>query len=231
MQITTSYSSAHKLLLSAILLFAATAAQGLDVSGSLSLKTKYLGKLGTTADNDTVLQPYVEANHASGMYGYIWFNLPLKAHNPSRSLEFEPSVGYRTNVGKWKVDASLTLFDIQNPRVFDFKGDILSPKIKASRNGYYTEYLQYIADRGKDGFLVEVGKAFKPTQQLAVSVNVTYVDGPFHFEPIVYARFKAKYQFASSAWQVSLDVLDLVEREASNEQRRDRVAVGLHYAF
>lgn len=203
----------------------------MDYSAKLSLKTKYLGKLGTTVDDNNVLQPYVELNHKSGLYGYLWLNLPLKEGNPKRSLEIEPSLGYRKSAGEWTWDASLTLFDIQNPGVLDFTGDILSPKIKLSNPFFYTEAIYYAADSGRNGWLVGVGANKNLRGAVSLSGNINYVEGPLDFEPILYAKFKALVSLNKRHMDLFVEIMQIVHRESANDPRRDQVALGLSYSF
>ncbi len=197
----------------------------------LSFKTKYLGKLGTTVDDNNVLQPYMEVRHKNGLYAYLWLNLPLKEGNPRRSLEIEPSVGYRTTMGNWTWDTSLTLFDIQNPRVLDFDGDILSPKIKLSNSFFHAEILYYAADGARDGWLAGVGLKHRWGSAISLFAEINYVDGPFHFEPILYSKFKALLAIDNLATDLFVEVVQILREESANEPRQDQVALGLSYHF
>ena len=195
------------------------------------MKSKYLGKLGTTVDRHSVLQPYLELSHSNGFYGYLWLNLPLKDGNPDRSLEVEPRVGYRKLLNDWRVDLSLTLFDIQNPRVLDFEGDILGSSIKVSKGMFYLETIVYSADRGRDGLLGGFGAEKRISDHLSLFAEVNYVDGPFHFEPIAYVEFKAEYALENSPIALFIEVMEVFHKTSRSDGRKDQIALGLSYSF
>lgn len=202
-----------------------------DYTAKLSLKTMYLGKLATAVDDNNVLQPYVEINHKNGFYAYLWLNVPLKEGNPRRSLEVEPSVGYRRLLAEWTWETSLTLFDMQNPDVLDFEDDILSPKIKLNNRFFYAEALYYAADGGRDGWLAGVGTTHKLCGTVFLSANINYVDGPLHFEPIWYAKVKALVAFDAIPVEIFVEMQELIDQDSATDPREDQVAFGLSYRF
>ncbi len=202
-----------------------------ELSAKLSLKSKYLGKLATTVDSHSVLQPYVELSHSNGFYGYLWLNLPLKEGNPNRSLEVEPRIGYKKSLNDWTVDISLTLFDIQNPRVLDLDGDILGSRIMVSKGMFYLESIVYTADGGRDGLLGGFGAEKRLSRNFVLSAELNYVDGPFHFEPLAYGEIKAELTLDNSPVALFIEVMEVFHKTVRSEQREDRIAVGLSYAF
>ncbi|NIB41683.1 hypothetical protein HBA55_18910 [Pseudomaricurvus alkylphenolicus] len=206
-------------------------AQEVSYAAQVSVKTKYLGKLGTTVDDHAVLQPYIGASHDNGWYGYLWLNIPLEDGNPRRSFEVEPSIGYRRQLGDWQWDLSLTLFDIQNPRVLDFVGDILSPKVMLSRGGWYLEAIHYEADGADDGHLFGGGGHWRLEGGLELEASLSYVDGPFAYDPIVYGKAKAAWSLPIAGISVFVEALAILQERNPQEPRRDQLAVGLTYAY
>lgn len=207
------------------------AADSVEYSANIAIKTDYLGKIGTTVDNHNVLQPYVELSHENGFYGSVWFNLPLKEDNPMRSFEFEPSIGYRAEFGEWNWTAALTLFDLQNPKTLDFSGDVLSPSIKLSRGAFYTEALYYAAEGAEDGWLTSVGFSQAIGNRANLTGNLTYVDAPFHFEPIWYSKLTADLSLKPVPVSLFVEFMDILAEKNDQDTRTDQVALGMRYFF
>lgn len=219
------------LLIGLLLWVPASLAEGITYAAQLSVKSQYLGKLGTTVDDRVVLQPYLEVNHDSGWYGYLWLNIPLSDGNPKRSLEIEPSAGYRHQLWGWKWDWSLTLFDIQNPGLLDFSGDILGPKLMLSRRNWYLEVLHYEAEGAENGYLLGGGGNWQLARGLNLQASLSYVDGPFHFEPIVYGKVKAIWSLPTYGVDVFVEALEILQEQNIGESRRDQIAVGLSFTY
>ena len=205
--------------------------EGFTSAVQLSVKSQYLGSLGSAVDDNAVLQPYLEINHDSGWHGYLWLNIPLSDGNPNRALEIEPSIGYRHQLSGWNWDWTLTLFDIQNPGVFDFSGDVLGPKLTLSRRNWYLQYLHYVADAAENGQLIGGGRNWQLGRDLKIESSLSYVDGPFHFEPIVYGKMKAIWSLPKYGVDLFVEALDILQEQDRDESRGGQIAVGISFNY
>lgn len=220
----------HLALLIGLLLCASESwSQDTNYASQISIKSQYLGKLGTIVDDRVVLQPYLEINHDSGWYGNLWINIPLSDGNPNRSMEIEPTAGYRYELGDWKWNWSLTLFDIQNPGLLDFSGDVLGPRLMLSRSNWYLEALHYEADGAENGSLFGSGVNWQLDRGFEIQASLNYVDGPFHYEPIVYGKVKVIWSSPTYGVDLFVELLDIVQEQNLGESRRDQIAVGLNF--
>jgi len=206
-------------------------AEGIDYTAQLSIKSQYLGKLGVTVDDHAVLQPYLEVNSDSGWRGSVWLNIPLNGGNPKRSLEIESSVGYRHQLAGWNWDWSLTLFDIQNPRVLDFSGDVLGPRLMLSRRNWYLEVIHAEADNAENGHLLGGGGQWQLARGLNLQTSLSYVDGPFHFDPIIYSKVKVIWSLRMSGVDVFVEALNILQEQNISEPRSDQIAMGISFTY
>jgi len=219
-------------LLIGILLWApASWADGNEYIAQLSLKNQYLNKLGVIFDDQAVLQPYLEVNSDSGWYGSLWLNIPLDEGNPKRSLEINPSIGYSHQLAGWNWDWSLTLFDNQNPRILDFSGDVLGPKLILSRGNWYLEVIHAEADKAENGHLLGGGGQWQLAHDLNLHASLSYVDGPFNFGPIVYSKVKATWSLPVSGFDVFVEALNILQEQNISESRSDQIAVGISFTY
>ena len=205
-------------------------ANDIKYSYKIDVKTKYIGKLGATVDDESVIQPFLKMNADNGFYSSLWLNLPLTKDNPKRSLEIEPSIGYKYIYNGWEADTSLTYIDLQNPKALDFSDDVLNSKIKLSKNDHYVEMLHYRASNAKNGWLMGVGTQVNIKNVLSFSANVRYSDGPFSFKPMYYGQFYLSHEIKKLNLIFTAEILK-VFRTKPNEQRGDEVALGVSYDF
>lgn len=206
-------------------------AEGAEYIAQLSIKNQYLNKLGAVFDDHPVLQPYLEVNSDSGWYGSLWLNIPLSPGNPKRSLEINPSVGYSHQLAGWNLDWSLTLFDNQNPGILDFSGDVLGPKLILSRQNWFLEVIHAEAANADNGHLLGGGGQWQLTQNLNLQASLSYVDGPFNFEPIVYSKVKAIWSLPISGFDVFFEALNILQEQDVSESRSDQIAVGISFTY
>lgn len=219
-------------LLIGLLLWASVSwAEGIDYTAQFSIKNQYLGKLGVTVDDHAVLQPFLAANSGSGWYGSLWLNIPLNGGNPKRSLEVESSVGYRHQLAGWNWDWSLTHFDIQNPGILDFSGDVIGPRLMLSRKNWYLEVIHAEADNAEDGSLFGGGGQWQLARDLNLQTSLSYVDGPFQLKPIVYGKMKVIWSLPISGIDVFVEALDILQEQNIGERRSDQVAVGISFTY
>lgn len=219
-------------LLMGILLMAPLSwAEGYEYVAQLSIKNQYLNKLGAVFDDHAVLQPYLEVKSDSGWYGSLWLNIPLDEGNPKRSLEINPSVGYRHQLAGWNWDWSLTLFDNQNPGILDFSGDVLGPKLLLSRGNWYLEVIHAEAANAKNGHLLGGGGQWQLARDLNLQASLSYVDGPFNFEPIIYSKVKAIWSLPMPGFDVFFEALNILQEQNINESRSDQIAVGISFTY
>lgn len=225
------YISRFHLLVCLFFLSIKIFASDMKYNYKIDFKTKYIGKLGTTVDNKNVVQPYLEMNAASGFYSSLWLNIPLKKDNPKRSLEIEPSIGYKYIYNDWRVDTSLTYMDLQNPKILDFSGDVLNSKVKLSKNNHYLELLHYRANKAKNGWLMGIGTQVNVKENLSLSANIRYSDGPFSFEPMYYGQFYLSHKIKKLNLIFTTEILKIFKKKNGNEQRDDEIAFGVSYKF
>lgn len=219
-------------LLIGLLLWAPlSAAEGFDFTAQLSIKNQYLGKLGVTVDDHPVLQPFLAVNSDSGWYGSLWLNIPLNKGNPKRSVEIEPTVGFRHQLAGWNWDWSLTLYDIQNPGLLDFSGDVVGPRLMLSRSSWYLEMVHAEADKANNGSLLGAGGQWQLASSLNLQASLNYVDGPFSLEPIVYSKVKVIWSLPISEVNVFFEAQNILQEQNRNETRRDQVAVGVSFTY
>lgn len=219
------------LLLGLLLSASVSWAEEFDYTAQLSIKNQYLGKLGVTVDDHPVLQPYLAVNSDSGWYGSLWLNVPLNAGNPKRSLEIESSVGFRHQLAGWNWDWSLTLFDIQNPGVFDFSGDVLGPRLLLSRRNWFLEAIHAEAANTRNGQLFGGGGQWQLARDLTLQTSLSYVDGPFSLEPIVYSKAKVIWSLPLSGVDVFIEALNILQEQNRRESRSDQIAMGISFTY
>lgn len=222
-----------QLLIGAVILLWVPGAVGDDLEyfAQLSLKTRYLGKLGTTVDDRPVLQPYLEVSQNQGFYASLWLNVPLEEGNPNRSLEIEPSAGLRRVVKGWAMDLFVMLTDFQNPRVLDFDSDVFSTGVKLNNGRFAVEAIRYIADGGRDGLLGSIGLRHQWRDRMFLSLDTHYADGPLHFRPISYLKLKLEVPLQPTSMALFVEVLEVLHSTSATERRRDQTAVGISYRF
>ncbi|MET1256875.1 hypothetical protein [Aliikangiella maris] len=205
-------------------------ADDMEYTTVLTYKTKYLAKIGATVDTN-VFQPYFEAKSKSGFYSSLWLNIPLEHGNPNKSIEVEPSIGYISHFEGWTLNTSLTLFDIENPDTLDFDGDMIGSKIRVENSMMYFEVLHYTADDNNNGLLSEIGTELKFFEKEKIFVNLSYVDGPLHFKPIIFSKVKLVRPIDNSNFSFSLELLNVIDKKSSQDVRKDGVSLGISYAF
>ncbi len=196
-----------------------------------SYKTKYIAKLGTTVDDKSVIQPYIEAKFNSNFYTSLWLNIPLTKKNPKRSLEIEPSIGYKKSNNNWGFDTSVTYIDLQNPKVLDFSGDVLNSKIKLTKDNHYIEVLHYMASNANNGWLLGIGTKFNIENVLSLSANLRYSDGPFSLEPMYYGQFNLSHEIKELNLVFTVELLKIFKKTNHLEQRDDEIALSASYKF
>jgi len=198
-------------------------------TAKISIKSKYLGSIGTTVDDRAVLQPYIEFGNSTGFYGYFWANVPVTEGNPKNSAELEPSIGYRQSTPWFDWNASLTVFDMQSPNLLQYRQDVLSPSVKISKGNIYAELRYYGADRAEDGVLFGAGYNVASFKGVALNTSLVYVDAPFYFEAIAYGKVTATKNFEGSDWVVGLEMMGIFYFKDREDVRDSEFAVVVGY--
>ena len=200
-----------------------------ELSKTISFKTSALTADGFEADKNPVIQLSLDTECEGGVYGNMWANVPVTDEFPSEELNF--TIGKVWEVLDGELDTSVAYFDISNPDLLDFKGDIISPSAAFSKEHWYAMVNGYLAKDG-NGVALELGlKDEFRVGDFEVSVNTgpRFVSGPFDAPEIAYLNSGMSVSHVDLP-QVSVGAEAITILDKSREDDRDSaLALGLHY--
>lgn len=103
-----------------------------------NVDTSYVLGINAKVDNGPVAQGWCRATAATGLYGELWVSQSLKRpggwetpdvnEEPNRfGNEVDITFGVDRKISnRWSYNLNIAHFDIVNPRLFDFRGDIIA---------------------------------------------------------------------------------------------------------
>jgi len=201
-----------------------------ELSGNVSLKTAYITADGFVADNDGVIQASITAGCEKGYYASAWVNAPLTDQNPSDEIDW--TIGKVSEVIGGELNTSVSIFDIKNPDLFDFEGDLISPSTTFTKNNFYGTVDGYFA-KGGNGYALEAGitgEANLGDINVNYSVGPRYVNGPFNNPEITFidssVGISTKHIPNVSLGIQGMTVLD----KQDSDSRHSAVSFGITYS-
>lgn len=100
-----------------------------------------------------------------------------------------------------------------------------------SQGNWFLEVIHAEADKAENGHLLGGGGQWQLAHDLNLQASLSYVDGPFNFEPIVYSKVKAIWSLPVSGFDVFVEVFKILQEQNINESRSDQLSVGISFTY